>query len=221
MLLSEEKTKSIIINFNKNTKFTTRMELNGSNIQIVDKIKILGTIITDTLSWDENCHAIILKVNKRMRLLRETYSFGATKEEMVHLWIMYCRSVLEQSAVVWAGSISQENNIDLERMQKCFVKLIFPNKYKSHDEQSYKDLLLEINLQTLEERRQILSLKFAKDCIKFDKLKDLFPENSKEHRMKTRHTEKYKVTYANNKRLQNSSIIYMQNLLNNDNKEKK
>ena len=219
MQLSQEKTKSMIINFITKNKFTTRLELKESNIQIVNKMKILGTVITDTLSWDENCHEITTRLNKRMRLLKKTLSFGATKEEMVHLWIIYCRSILEQSAVLWTSSLTQENKNDLEQMQKCFVKLIYPNRYKSQSDQSYRDLLLELNLQTLEQRREILSLKFAKDGIKFNKLKDLFPENTNEHSMKTRHQEKYKVLHANTNRLKNSSILYMQNLLNNEYKE--
>ena len=41
MLLSEEKTNSMIINFTNNHQFTTRMTLKDSNIQIVQKMKIL------------------------------------------------------------------------------------------------------------------------------------------------------------------------------------
>ena len=144
-----------------------------------------------------------------MLLLKEIKRFGATNEEMTHLWITYCRSTLEQSAVLWASSLSEENKEDLERLQKCFIKLIFSKKYRSENENSYKELLLKLNLEPLEVRRDLLSLKFAKDCIKFNKLKDLFPENSKEHCMETRHQEKYKVLHANTERLKTSSIIHM------------
>ena len=182
-------------------------------------MKILGTVITDKLNWDENCHELILKVNRRMLLLKTMHNFGATKEEMVHLWIIYCRSHLEQSAVVWSSSLTEENKTNLERTQKCFVKLIFPKRYKTENDQSYKDLLQELNLQTLEKRREILCLKFAKDCIKFNKLKDIIPEN--EDMTKTRHKEKFKVLHANLDRLKDSSIIYMQNLLNTEYKQNK
>ena len=37
--------------------------------------------------------------------------------------------------------------------------------------------------------------------------------------METRYQEKYEVFYANNERMKKSSIIYMQNLLNADDKE--
>ena len=98
---------------------------------------------------------------------------------------------------------------------------MFPKKYKTEDDKSYEKLLLELNLQTLEERRNILCLQFAKDCIKFDKLKDLFPENTKKHTMEIRDKEKYKVLHANLDRLKDSSIIHMQNLLNTEYKQNK
>ena len=106
----------------RNYQFMTRLILNHTNIEVVDRMKILGTVITDKLTWDENCNEIIKKVNKRMLLLKKILSFGATKEEMVHIWIVYCRSLLEQSAVVWSSSLTQENIDDLERTQKSFVK---------------------------------------------------------------------------------------------------
>ena len=79
--------------------------------------------------------------------------------------------------------------------------------------------LLKLNLESLQERRKYLCLKFAKNGTQHDKLKELFPENDKTHGMKTRNPEKYKVQYANTDRLKNSSIIYMQNLLNNHSKD--
>ena len=133
MLINEKKTKSMIINFTNNYQFTTRLLLNETNIEIVDKMKILGTIITDKLTWTENCKELISRVNKRMLLLKQTLSFGATREEMVHLWILYCRSVLEQSAVVWSSSLTQENKDDLERTQKSFAKLVLKDEYKDGD----------------------------------------------------------------------------------------
>ena len=54
----------------------------------------------------------------------------------------------------------------------------------------------------------------GKQGIENKTLNDLFTLNTKKHKMKTRTEEKYKVTHANKKRLQNSSIIYMQHLLN-------
>ena len=216
MLISEKKTKAMIINFTNNYQFTTRLILNSTNIEVVDKIKILGTVINDNLTWNDNCQELISKVNKRMLLLKKIQSFGATIEEMVHCWIIYCRSLLEKSAVVWSSSLSQQNKDDLERPQKAFAKLVPRNKYNETDENPYENAVLKLNLQTLEERRKELCLNFAKNGIKNKTLIDLFPEKNNNHPMEKRNEEKYMVTKAHTDRMRNSSIIYMQNLLNED-----
>ena len=87
---------NMIINFTNNYQFTTRLSLNDSNIEIVDHMKILGTTITNDLKWDRNSDELISKANKRMLLLKKVQSFGATREEMVHLWILYCRAILSK-----------------------------------------------------------------------------------------------------------------------------
>ena len=214
MKINEKKTKSMIINFTNNYQFTTRLLLNETNIEIVDKMKILGTIITDKLTWTENCKELISRVNKRMLLLKQTLSFGATREEMVHLWILYCRSVLEQSAVVWSSSLTQENKDDLERTQKSFAKLVLKDEYKDGD-----NALLVLNLESLEKHWNHLYSSFANGWIKNHIYDDLFIENNS-NPTKTRFSEKYKVLKANTDRMWNSNIIYMQNLLNTEHKRK-
>ena len=42
----------------------------------------------------------------------------------------------------------------------------------------------------------------------------MLPLNNKNHQIETRNTEKYDVQFLNTARLQNSAIIYMQRLLN-------
>ena len=79
-----------------------------------------------------------------MLLLKKVQKFGATREDMVHIWIVYCRSILEQSAVVWSSSLSEENSDDLERTQKVFTKLVLQNKYTN-----YETALNQLNLETL------------------------------------------------------------------------
>ena len=211
MIISQKKTKAMFFNFTNNHQFTTRLQLKGENIEVVKQMKILGTIIDDSLSWDTNCSQLIKKVNNRMQLLRSVHSFGASNEEMVHLWILFCRSVLEQSCVLWHNSLTQENVEDLERTQKSFTKMILNEKYKTYD-----NALLMLNLDSLQIRRTALTLKFAKTGIKHKKLDDLFPENKKQHKMETRNTDKFQTIFANTSRLQNSSIPTMQACLNVD-----
>jgi hypothetical protein len=90
---------------------------------------------------------IIKKVNARMQLIRNILSFSATTEEMVHLWVVFCRSVVEQLCVVFRSSLTQENREDLERLQKTFCKLLLKDSSVN-----YESALLKLKLVLLEDR---------------------------------------------------------------------
>ena len=122
---------------------------------------------------------------------------------------MFIRSLLEQSATVWHSSLTDENTNDLERVQKSAVRIILGDNYMG-----YTKSLQKLDIETLAERRSQLCLSFALKCRKNPKTRDMFPENQKIHKMQTRNTERYKVEHANTERFKNSAIIYMQNLLN-------
>ena len=84
----------------------------------------------------------------------------------------------------------------------------------------YKDSLKKLKMKSLSERRENLCLNLAIKCTKNKKMKKMFPLNTRLHKMKTRNPLKYFTQHANTERLKNSSIIYMQNLLNQHDTEK-
>ena len=59
-----KKTKAMLFYFTRNHQFSTRMKLDNINIELVDEMKILGTIVTFNLSWNQNTQEIIKKVKK-------------------------------------------------------------------------------------------------------------------------------------------------------------
>ena len=209
MLLNEEKTKTMIFNFTNNHQFTTRLNVNNKNIEVVDNTKLLGTFITNDLRWDLNTNEIVKKANFRLQLMHKVSGFGASLNDMKEIYILFVRSILEQSSSVWHSSLTQENIDDLERVQKSALRIILKDKYKT-----YTNSLNFLQLDTLSNRRENLCLDFAKKCTKHPKLKHIFPLNNKNHQMDTRDQEKYFVQFANTERFQNSAIIYMQRLIN-------
>ena len=161
MILNQKKTKMMIFNFTDNYKFTARLELNSEHLDVVQKAKLLGVIITDDLKWDENTTALVKRANARLELLRKVASFSTAWEDLKCIYILYVRSILEQSCVVWHSSLTEDNSNDLERIQKCALKIILGNKYNNYD-----DALQELDLQSLKERRKDLCLTFAKKMFK-------------------------------------------------------
>ena len=71
-----------------------------------------------------------------------------------------------------------------------------------------------MKLESLEKRRQNLCIKFAKQCTRNEKLKNMFPKNKKSHSMKKRSGEKFVVRKAFTERYRRSAIPNMQRLLN-------
>ena len=89
------------------------------------------------------------------------------------------------------------------------------------DYDGYENALRMAKIESLEDRRQLMCLKFAKKCLNNDNYSKLFPQNKLNHGMSLRNPFKYAVKRANTERLKRSSIPYMQNLLNVDDKKRK
>ena len=87
----------------------------------------------------------------RMELIRKVASFDAPTEDLKDLYILFVRSILEQSATVWQSSITIENANDLERVQKSAVKIMLKENYPG-----YKKGLAQLGLDSLEDRRREL-----------------------------------------------------------------
>ena len=78
-----------------------------------------------------------------------------------------------------------------------------------------KDLSMnKLNITTLKERREFLSVKFSKKCLQNEKTCTMFKNNIKNHKMKLRNSDKFYVTVAKTERLKKSTIPDLQKLLN-------
>ena len=143
-------------------------------MEIINSTRLLGTIVQNNLRWDLNCAEIVRKANARMEILRRVSSFGAPIEDLKDIYVLFVRSLLEQSAVVWHSSLTKENEQDLERVQKNAFRIILKNNY-----QTYKKALAKLGMETLNERRETLCLNFAKKCTKNSRTSHMFPKNKK------------------------------------------
>ena len=117
---------------------------------------------------------------------------------------------------MWHSSLTKENSEDLERVQKAALKVILKEDYLN-----YKDALRLTKMESLHERREIIALRFAKNCLKNENYSKLFPINNQKHEMTIRNPLKYEIKKANTERLRVSTIPYMQRVLNDDFKKRK
>ena len=193
----------MIFNFTNDWKFNTRLSIENQKIEQIKETKLLGVWITDDLKWSKNTSEIVRNSYARMSIIRKLKAFQVPTDDLINIYILYIRSRLEQSAVVWHSSLTHGEVKELERVQKVALRLILGDYYINYDHAR-----LVTAIQTLSERRTQLCTKFAKKSIKNETFKDLFQLNTNSHH------EKFHVTFAKTDRLKNSAIPFMQRLLN-------
>ena len=205
MKLNQKKSKIMIFNFTRNYQFGTRLYLENQLLETVQETKLLGTIISSDLTWWQNTNHLTKKGYQRLEILKKLYEFDVPEVDLVQIYTLYVRSILEFNSCVWHFNITQGENNDIKRVHKIVCKVILKENYTS-----YSDALGQLGLQTLSARRQTLCHKFAIKCLKYNKSKDMFPIDE------NRNAQNYKVNFARHSRLLDSAIPQMQRLLNQD-----
>ena len=109
-----------------------------------------------------------------MIILERLYEFNLTVDEMINIYILFIRSVVEQSCVVWHSSLTEDDHLVVERIQKTALQMILDQDYTDNH-----SALAFTNLESLRKRRTLLCLKFAKKWVKSGKGDDLFPKSDK------------------------------------------
>ena len=115
--------------------------------------------------------------------------------------------ILEFGVPAWHGAITYNERLDIERVQKVALHIILGDKYDN-----YKSALELSGLETLEDRRDKLCLKFAKKAERNPKHMKWFKQRPK---TATRNNNpKYWNVIARTDRLKKSPIPYLTNILN-------
>ena len=69
-----------------------------------------------------------------MLLLRKVAEFTKTIEDKKEKYIMYIISILEVPCVVLHSTITEENLLNLERVQKAVIRLILGEKFEDYED---------------------------------------------------------------------------------------
>jgi hypothetical protein len=93
MILNQKKTKNMIFNYSNTYPFSTRLETNGENIEVINKTKLLGTVVTNDLKWNENTATLVKQGNARMQLLKKVASFTNNKKDLKEIYVLFSKSL--------------------------------------------------------------------------------------------------------------------------------
>ena len=212
MRLNAAKSNYMIFSRSKQ-KFSTRLYLNGAKLEQVNVNKLLGVWISEDLTWAKNTKEICIKSYSRLSMLTKLKYVGVGIEDLLDIYILFIRSCTEYCSVAFHSTLTGEQSIDLERIQKTCLKVILGENYVS-----YEAALEMTGLVTLSERREKRCLDFTLKCLKHPRNSRLFPPNpyylSQQHEDRNRNREKFLVNFARTNSYKTSTIPYCQRLLN-------
>ena len=129
MKLNTKKTNYMIFNFSTKYQFNTRLRIENSKIDQIKETRLLGLILRDDLAWKSNTEMLTKRAYTRLIIIKKLIQFDVTLSELIEIYILYIRSVVEQSAVVWHSSITKGEKNDLERTQKVALRVILGDAY--------------------------------------------------------------------------------------------
>ena len=222
MVINESKCNSITFNFSSKNTRPQDLILNGKIVNSVNKIKLLGVIITDDLRWSENTLHICQKVNKKFYILCKLKQFGLKQEKLLKAWNALLKPLTEYATPLWHSGLLEKDIKMLETLQKKALGLILGTIYVENRRYykvngkpvSYEAALGHLELQTLSQRREILTRKFALETFKNERHQDFF-EEKKNNRSTSRNMHIVQEKNCKTTRYYNSAIPYMSRMLNN------
>ena len=204
MQINYKKTKVMI--FNTSKKRDLQPEISGEAgycLDVEEEIKLLGVKITSDLKWHANTQLICAKGYAKLWMIRNLKKLGACTDDLLDVYSKHCRSVLELAVPAWSPGLTVSDSNQIERVQKSAFAIILGDGYKS-----YSTALRELKMDTLENRRTTLCLKFAKKSYRSDKFNKWFSESDSEMRL-----DEVKTMTS---RYWKSPLPYLTDLLNNE-----
>ena len=208
MKLNNKKTKLMLFNPALTLDFMPSFNLEKEEIELLEETKLLGLVITSNMSWSANTKYIVDRGNSKLWTLRRLKKLGASKEDLLDIFVKQVRSILEFAVPVWHSSITGDERLDIERIQKSAFHIILGSNY-----QSYSSALKVLGMETLNSRRTKLCKKFATKSVKNSKFKKWFKVNKKVSF--TRQAQpKYCRVYSRTVRFEKSPLSYLTSILN-------
>ena len=210
MKLNKDKSNYMVFSRSE-TEFATRLTLDGDTIDRIEETKLVGVWLTTWLDWDKNSREICRKAYARMTMITKLKYVGVPVEDLIHIYILYVRSLLEYCAVVWHSSLTVEMSQNLENVQKFCLKVIMGHQYDG-----YQNALEVCGLSSLSDRREEKCLKFGLKSLLHPTHSKMFPVNPHvlSNSESTRNSEHFKVNWARTESYRTSAIPYIQRMLN-------
>ena len=160
---------SVIISFVKDPNLLDPLTVNSLPLESINTTKLLGVHLSSDHKWSTHVEAVCA-ASKRLFALRSLKCSGVSPRDLRLVYSYFIRPVLEYACPVWHTSLPRKLSDQLEQIQRRALRIIVPHL-------SYTNGLNELDLTTLEERRESLCKSFYKSNLNTaSKLCSLLPD---------------------------------------------
>ena len=129
MKLNAAKCHAMVITFMKRPLVSENLLIGNVELDTVKFAKILGVIVQSNLKWDLHIKDTMLRCNRKLYMLRRLKSFNFPRNDLLTIYMGYIRPVLDYCVPVFNGNITQEQILNLERIQKRVLRIILGGDY--------------------------------------------------------------------------------------------
>ena len=144
--LNTKKTKEMVISFKKQPVNIPPMTLNDSIIDRITTFRLLGVLLNNTLSWEDNTNHLVSKCAPRLYYLKQLKRSGMKEPDLLIYYKAIVRPVMEYACPVWHPGLTNAQSDTIEATQKRALRIILPSL-------SYREALNASGLETLHQRR--------------------------------------------------------------------
>ena len=121
MMINADKTNYMVFSRSQ-SDFVTRLHLNNSKIEQVPTAKIVGVWLQSNLKWDRNTKELTMKAFSRISMITKLKYVGVGTDDLMDIYKLYIRSIVEYCSVVWHSSLTEELSRKLEMVQKNMLE---------------------------------------------------------------------------------------------------
>ena len=164
--------KCYVMQFTRSKKYDFPPEFTIGGSEVLDVKKehtILGVVVQSDLKWQSQCQEMVRRATSTTWAIRRMKALGVSEVKLTEFWKSEGRVHLEYACPVWHSSLTAAQSRLLDRAQRVAMAAITGRWEPSHTQQ-----LLELGLDRLGPRRDLICERFAKRTARNSRHQDMF-----------------------------------------------
>ena len=200
--LNCSKCKELPITFSRSQDPLPPTTIDGTVINSVSKVKLLGVTINSTLTWNDHIEEIVKKASRKHYYLVQLKRAKIPASELVAYYCACIRSSIDYACPVFHYSLTKYLQQELERIQKRALACIYP-------ESRYEDALSFAGLESIHDHQESLTKTFFRSIVENpkNKLHALLPQRNNNAIYSLRKPRTFNIPKVKTKRYANSFIV--------------